>query len=126
MIASRPIAPARRVRALHLRRWIEFVQETTSIFFREDTCKAPGFILEGLYVHDLDQQEVPWLGALDFKGTRQVVNPGQVDVPDVICAVIVAYLAAGPVQAFDLDRLPILNLASKGNYPRMAMSVIQV
>jgi hypothetical protein len=85
--------------------WIHVVQEATSIALVEDPCESPQLFLQRLNVEDLDQQHVAGLGTLNVKGPGEVVHPRQVDVEHVVSAVIVADLAAGPVDAFDFDRL---------------------
>lgn len=81
-----------------LRRGVVFVEEASAVAALEDAREAPWLVLEGLDVHDLDEQDVAGLGALDLEGTAEVVDLGQVDVEDVVCRVIVADLAAGPAH----------------------------
>lgn len=59
-------------------------------------------MLKGLDILDLDDQHVALLGGLDLEGAGEVVDLGQVDVLHVVGAVVVADLAARPVDAFDL------------------------
>ena len=92
---------------------IDLVEESTAIVFVEDACKAPGLVLEGLYVLDLDDEDVSWFGAFDFERTGQVVDLGQVDVLHVICTVIVANLPPCPINAFDLNNFSILDFGSE-------------
>jgi len=56
---------------------------------------------------DLDDKNVTRLRGLNVERPGQVVNFGQVDVLDVVCRFIIANLAAGPVEAFDLDDLTV-------------------
>lgn len=72
------------------------VQETTTVLLVKDTGESPRSVLEGLHVHDLDQQDVAWLGAFDLEGPGEVVDLCQVDVAHVVCTVVVLDLAAGP------------------------------
>jgi hypothetical protein len=44
------------------------------------------------------------------------VDFGQVDISDVICRVVVADLAAGPVEALDLDDFAVGNGADAGDW----------
>jgi len=39
---------------------------------------------------------------------------GEVDIPNIVCGVVVADLAAGPVNAFDLDCFAVLDGAGEG------------
>lgn len=79
------------------RRGVNLIQEASAVVWVKYAREAPRLVLEWLHVHDLDQEEIAGLGALDFKGARQIVNPGQVDIADVVCAVVVPYLAPGPI-----------------------------
>lgn len=82
----------------------------------EDAREAPWVVLERLDVLDLDQQNVAGLGGLDFEWSGQVVHLRQVDVLDVVGAVVVLDLSARPVQTFDLDCLAVLDGAAEGDY----------
>jgi hypothetical protein len=81
--------------------WIKIVQEATSIPFIKYTRKSPWPLLKWLYIQNLHNQQITWLRALDIKGTSQVMDFGQVNIDNVVCAIIVADLAARPVHAFD-------------------------
>jgi hypothetical protein len=94
---------------------VQIIQETPAILRVEDAREPPGLILEGLHVLDLDEQNVAGRGALDVKGTRQVVDLGQVDVLDVVGRVVVADLPAGPVETFDLDDFVVGDAADGGD-----------
>ena len=50
-----------------LRVGVHLVQEATAIVLVEDSCETPGLFLEGLYILDLDNENVSWLRALDLK-----------------------------------------------------------
>ena len=75
---------------------IYFVYETAAVPAIEHSGEAPGLRLEGLNVHDLDQQQVAGLGTLDFEGPGEVVHLREVDVADVVGGIVVADLTAGP------------------------------
>ena len=64
---------------------------------------------------DLDNQHIARLGRLDLKGTGQVVDPREINISDVVCAVVVADLPAGPVDTLDLDDLVVLDGAAEGD-----------
>jgi hypothetical protein len=72
-------------------------------------------VFQRLDVLDIYQQNVSGLGILDVKRTGQVMDPGQINIAHVIRRVIVADLAAGPVDAFNLDGLAILDGAVGGD-----------
>lgn len=99
----------------NLRRWVDLIQEAPAIFWVEDPSKPPGAVLERLHIHYFDEQEVAGLSALDLERARQVVDPGQVDVADIVGTVVISYLSASPIEAFDLDCLAILNLVREGD-----------
>ena len=101
----------KRKRSLRFR--IDFVEEPTAVIFVEDAGEAPGLLLEGLYVLDLDDEGVSWFGVFNFERTGQVVNLGQIDVLHVICTVIVANLTSCPINAFNLNDFSILDFGSE-------------
>lgn len=92
--------------------WVDVVEKPATVFFGEDAGEAPGLVLKGLDVLDLDEQDVAWFGVFDLKGSAEVVDFSQVDVADVVGAVVVADLAAGPVDAFDL-RMGVIRVGAK-------------
>ncbi len=96
-----------------LRFRVDFVEEPTAVVFVEDAGEAPGLLLEGLYVLDLDDEDVSWFGVFNFERTGQVVDFGQVDVLHVICTVIVANLSSCPINAFNLNDFSILDFGSE-------------
>ena len=73
------------------------VEEPAAVVFVEYACEAPGVVLEGLHVLNLDEEDVAWFGALDLEGAGEVVDLGQIDVLDIIGAVIVLDLTTSPV-----------------------------
>lgn len=77
-------------------RLCERAERTHSITPIEDPREAPWSVLERLNVHDLDKEQVPWLGALDLEGPGKVVDPGEVDILYIVGAVVVLDLAARP------------------------------
>jgi len=58
--------------------------------------EPPRPVLKRLNIHDLYEQQIARHGALNLKGPREVMNLGQVDVLDIVGAVIVLDLAASP------------------------------
>ena len=106
-------ARRKRKRKRSLRFWVDFVKESTAIVFVEDAGEAPGLFLEGLYVLDLDDEDVSWFGVLNFKRAGQVVDLGQVDVLHVICTVVVANLSSCPINALNLNDFSILDFGSE-------------
>lgn len=86
-------------------------EETATIATIKDSSKAPRRVLKRLYVANVDYKKIARLSALDVKRAGQVVDLGQVDVADIVGAIVVANLSASPVDAFNLDSLSRLNAA---------------
>lgn len=99
---------------VNLRFGVYLVQKAAAVVLVEDAGEAPWVVLEGLNVLDLHEKNVARLCCLDFKGTRQIVDLGQVDVLHVVGAVIVLDLASSPVHTLDLDGLTILDGPTEG------------
>jgi hypothetical protein len=72
------------------------IQGTLPVGLVEDARETPGLVLEGLHIHDLDEEQIARLGALNLEGPGEVVHLGQVDVAHVVGRVVVADLAARP------------------------------
>ena len=98
--------------------WVRFrivlVEKAASVAFVEDAGEAPWVIVEGLDVLDLHEENVTGLGGLDLERTGEVVDLCQVDVLDVVGAVVVLDLPSSPVETFDLDCLAILDCTTEG------------
>jgi hypothetical protein len=77
--------------------------------------EAPLGILEPADVVDIDLQKIARLGALDRKGTAQVVHFGEIHVPDVVGGVVVLDLPAGPVVGLDPELVARLETLHHGN-----------
>lgn len=94
---------------------IDLIQKPPTIILVKDPGKPPRLMFEGLHIMNLHEQHVTRLGALDLERPGQVVHGGQVDVQHVLGAVVVFDLAAGPVDAFDLDGLAVFDRAAEGD-----------
>lgn len=92
---------------------IQLIQEPTTILLCKDTGETPRLILQRLYVLNLYNQYISRFSIFDLKGSAEVVDLGQVNILDVVCVVGVFDLAAGPVNAFDLDYFAVCDLACK-------------
>ena len=79
-------------------------EEATAVIAGEDAGESPLVAPQAADVEDVDDQDVARLGPLDFDRSAQHVHDGQVDVADVVRAVVVLDLAVGPVLAFDPER----------------------
>jgi hypothetical protein len=91
------------------------IQEPTSIVFVKHARKSPWVVLERLYILNLDEQNVAWLGGLDFERARQVVDLSEINILHVVGAIIVADLATSPIQTFDLHNLAVLDGTAEGD-----------
>ncbi|KAJ3472235.1 hypothetical protein NLG97_g11165 [Lecanicillium saksenae] len=98
------------------RLWIMLIQEAASVLLGKDAGEAPGGVFKRLHVGDVDDKQIAGLSALDFKRPSQIMDLGEIDIANVVGAVIVANLTTRPVQAFDLNSLAGLNRANAGNY----------
>jgi len=97
---------------------IYLVQETASIVFTEDSCKSPRGVFERLNILDFNEKDVAGFGSLNLKWSGQVMDLSQVDVLDIIGAVVVLDLPTCPVETFNLHRLPILDGSTEGYLSR--------
>lgn len=105
---------ARRERRFS-RFWVVLIQESTSIVLVEDTSESPRVIFKGLYILNLDQENVSRFGGLDLERTGQVVNLGQVDIHHVVGIIGVLDLSSCPVQAFNFNGLAVLDGSAEGH-----------
>ena len=106
-------SPKGKMRA-NIRIGIYLIQESASVVLIEHPREPPRLLLERLHVLDLDNEDIARLCSFDVKGTRQVVDFGEVDVLHVVRAIVVADLAPRPIDTFDLDDLAALDLPCKG------------
>lgn len=104
MILAEVSFPSKQ-RVLRLR--IQIIKEPSSVLLGKHPREPPWLVLERLHVLNLHDQDIAGLSGLDVERARQIVDFGQVDVSDVVCRVVVADLAAGPVEAFDFDDLAV-------------------
>ena len=81
----------------------------------ENPRKPPRLILKGLDILNLNDQNITRLGSLDFERTAQIMDLSQIDVLHIVRAVVVADLSTGPVDAFDLYNLAVLDCAAEGD-----------
>lgn len=72
-------------------------KETATILAGEDASKAPWGVIERLDIGDVDNKKISRLCALNVKWARQVVDFGEIDVSNIIGAVIVADLTTSPI-----------------------------
>lgn len=72
-------------------------------------------MLQWLHVLDVHHEDISWLGLNNVERSREIVNPGEVDISHVIGRVIIADLSPSPVYTFDLDCLAVLNISNRWN-----------
>lgn len=94
---------------------VDLVEEASTVAFVEDSSETPRLLLEWLYVLNLDNKDITWLGALHFERPAQIMDFGKVDVLHVVCAVIVPNLTSSPINTLDLDNFSIVNLLGERN-----------
>lgn len=87
-------------------------KETAAIGLVKDAGEAPGAVRKGLHVENINDEDIAWLGAFDFKGPAEIVDPRQVDVVNVVGVVGVFDLAAGPFVCLDLGKFEVRLKAS--------------
>ncbi len=79
-------------------------EETAAVVAGEDAGEAPLVAPQAADIEDVDDENVAGLGPFDLDRAAQDVDDRQVDVADVVRAVVVLDLAVGPVLAFDPER----------------------
>lgn len=97
--------PKGRWHRQHIRLWIKLVQQATPILARKHPGEPPRPIGTWLQVEQLDDEHVAGLCARDGKGPAQIMDVREVDVLDVKGGIVIADLAAGPVERLDADGL---------------------
>ncbi len=101
---------------------IDIIQEPTTICFIEDPCKAPELILEWLDVLDLHNENIAWFRSLNFEGATEIMDLGQINILDVVGGIVVANLPTRPIDALNLDNLPVFDGTIERNY-RFSMAM---
>lgn len=76
------------------------------------TSETPRLVLERLHILNVYDQHIARLRSLDLEWTAQVVHFREINIPNVVCRVVVLDLATGPVYTLDLDGLAILDGSS--------------
>jgi hypothetical protein len=70
-----------------------FIQEATAILFCKDASETPWFIWQRLYVLNVNEKQISWLGGLDLEGAGQIMNTGEIYIAHVVRGIIVLDLA---------------------------------
>ena len=97
---------------------VDFVKEAPSVVFVKNAGEAPRLLLERLHVLNFHYKDISRLGAFHLKGTREVVNLGEVNVLHIVGAIVVANLPSCPVYALYLEDFSIFNFSCEGDCER--------
>lgn len=73
-------------------------------------------MVKGLDVGYVDDEEIPRLATFNVEWAGKIVDFRQVNIANIVCAVIVAYLTTCPVETFYLNCLTRFNSCNTGNY----------
>ena len=92
------------------------IQKSSAVVFVEDSSETPWVVLERLNILDFNEEDIAGFSGFDLERSREIVDLSQVDVLDIVGAVVVANLAACPIEAFDLDDFAVLDGAAEGNW----------
>jgi hypothetical protein len=76
-------------------------QEAAAVLARENAGKAPGRVRQRPQIEQIDHQQVARFRPFDPERPAEIMDLGQVDIADIVGAVVVPDLPAGPVVAFD-------------------------
>jgi hypothetical protein len=82
-----------------------FRQEATTVFLGERSSESPFVTVESTEIEELHLEQVAGLGGRDFNRTRKVVDLRQVDILNVVRAIIILDLTSCPVYAIDTEDL---------------------
>src|SRR5215469_18659312 len=90
-------------------------EETAAVFLGEDAGESPWGIGQISDVEQVNDQEVAGLSTFDAERTAQIVHLGQVDITNIVCAIVVSDLPAGPVETLDAKFSARLKRLHHGN-----------
>jgi hypothetical protein len=94
---------------------IDLIEETSAVVLGKDTSEAPWLMLEWLDILNLDQEHITGLSTFNLERSGEVMDSCEINILHIICRVIVANLATGPVHTLDLDDLSVLDGAIEGH-----------
>lgn len=94
---------------------------TSAVLSGESSCEAPLVAVQGAEVEELYLEKVTRLRPLHFDGAGEVVDLREVDILDVVRAVVVLDLSPRPVDAFHAKLFALLDL---GNWRDIGMPAI--
>ena len=83
-------------------------QKPPSVLFGKDTGKAPRRILQVADVEEIDDQQISGFGPFNRKGSAQIMYLSQVNIANVVGAVIGSNLPSRPIEAFNPEFGPWL------------------
>src|SRR5690348_666938 len=76
-------------------------EKTAAVFLGEDAGKTPGRVGQIADVEEIDDHQIARFGSLDAKWSAQIMHFRQIDVANIVGAVVGCDLAARPVEAFN-------------------------
>jgi len=81
-------------------------EKSAAVLLGKDAGEPPGRIREITDVEKVDDHQVTGFGSVDPERSAQIMDFCQVDVADVVSAVVGSNLSARPVEAFDPEFRP--------------------
>src|SRR5262245_12440399 len=76
-------------------------EEAAAVFLSEDTGESPRRVRQISDVEQVNDQKVTGFSPFDGERTAQIMHLGQVNIADIVCAVVVRDLPASPIEALD-------------------------
>src|SRR5262245_43849691 len=92
-----------------------FDEESTAVLFREDSREPPRRRGQRANVEQIDDHQIARLRAVHTERPAEIVHLGQVDVANVVRAVVILDLPTRPVVALDPEFLAWLEPLEDGN-----------
>lgn len=88
---------------------VDLIEEAASVLLGKDSCEAPGLILQGLHILDVDEKDIASICSFDLEWSGKIVDSGEIYITDVVCTVIVLDLTTCPVYTLNLNRFVVLD-----------------
>src|SRR5215468_9893991 len=83
------------------RLWIMVHEKSAAVLPREDAGETPGRIWQITDVEKIDDHQIAGFGSFDPERPAQIVDLCEIDVADVVGAIVRGDLPPRPVEAFD-------------------------
>src|SRR5262245_23545980 len=78
-------------------------EEATAVFLSEYTGESPRRVRQISDVEQINDQKVTRFSTFNGEGTAQIMHLGQVNIADIVCAVVVCNLPACPIETLDTE-----------------------